>query len=411
MQTLAQFLRDILLRGPQELLVGFLRLLMLLVLIPMWLLARLVKCLCEFLRTTNLYPEEQPKYCDQIPEPLVRRPDPCIYSQTYLASQGLPVTWDNPDIWVALASNPTAIEPDSFHLKGDTDYIVFVQVHNASTDAAIGVRVRLVYRPWSFNSPDLVPVETDASGHEVFNWVNIAPVDATITQFKWHTPKVDPGQTQHFCLQAHLSHPMDTNPANNIGQENTIVHGAALAPVSPGDIAELEVPLFNARGGEQQIRFRFDRYEINFKDTAQLRLKVVEGSMKLPLADRLLHTVPVVNPLRRRDRESGREQVFGKVDFRSAKLSIHSAKTKYEGFEGLRQQVLDRDYSLPEGTVTVDNVGEALRLAPRSSFVTKFQVKIPADVPPGSRLPINLVAEDAAGVVVGGVTAYFDVVP
>ena len=34
----------------------------------------------------------------KIPSHTYRRPDPLIYSQTYLMSQGLSVTWDNPDI-------------------------------------------------------------------------------------------------------------------------------------------------------------------------------------------------------------------------------------------------------------------------------------------------------------------------
>src|SRR5262249_14391575 len=158
-----------------QLLTAVLRLLLFLLFLPLLLLSRLWECLSWLFRTKTLYPsEEEEEECGRIPEPLVRRPDPCIYSQFYLASQGLPVTWDNPDIWVAPASNPGAIEPDSYHLHADTDYIVSVRVHNASTDPAIGVRVRLVYRPWSFNSPDLVPVETDAFGHEVFRFVSVA---------------------------------------------------------------------------------------------------------------------------------------------------------------------------------------------------------------------------------------------
>lgn len=50
-----------------------------------------------------------------------------------LQSQGLPVTWNNPDIWIARADNPGNIEPDSYHLTDNTDYIVTVRVHNAPT--------------------------------------------------------------------------------------------------------------------------------------------------------------------------------------------------------------------------------------------------------------------------------------
>ena len=36
--------------------------------------------------------------CFTVAHPAFRRPDPCIYSQSYLMKLGLPVTWDNPDI-------------------------------------------------------------------------------------------------------------------------------------------------------------------------------------------------------------------------------------------------------------------------------------------------------------------------
>src|SRR5262245_22921736 len=69
--------------------------------------------------------EQEQKDCHiPFPEDLMRRPDPCIYSQFYLTAQGIPVTWDNPDIWMAKASDPGTIEPDSYHLEEDTDYIV-----------------------------------------------------------------------------------------------------------------------------------------------------------------------------------------------------------------------------------------------------------------------------------------------
>ena len=36
--------------------------------------------------------------CASVDNPAFHRPDPCIYSQKYLLSLGLAVTWDNPDI-------------------------------------------------------------------------------------------------------------------------------------------------------------------------------------------------------------------------------------------------------------------------------------------------------------------------
>src|SRR5438270_10417493 len=43
--------------------------------------------------------EDDPRKCPtDIPGHIRRKPDPCLYSQSYLMQQGIPVTWDNPDI-------------------------------------------------------------------------------------------------------------------------------------------------------------------------------------------------------------------------------------------------------------------------------------------------------------------------
>ncbi len=108
MNRLKDFLVGLLLRTPQEILVALLRLLLLLLVVLLVLLLKLWEWLRWLFRTKTLFPEETEKPCGRIPEVLVRRPDPSIYSQTYLAAQGLPVTWNNPDVWVAPAANPGA---------------------------------------------------------------------------------------------------------------------------------------------------------------------------------------------------------------------------------------------------------------------------------------------------------------
>jgi hypothetical protein len=402
------------------------------VLFPLVLLLVLLLKLWEFLKflfhTQTLRPEKIEEGCGQIPEVLVRRPDPSIYSQSFLAAQGLPVTWNNPDIWVAPAANPGAIEPDSFHLAADTDYIVSVQAHNAATDAAIGVKVRLVYRPWSFNSPDVTPVEVDAAGNEVVRTVDVAPMGSAITQFNWHTPPVAPGEEQHFCLQVHLSHPLDVNLANNMGQENTNVHSENPGFVSPGEIAEMGIPVFNTGRLERGLRFRFDRYQVAEDDEVQLKLERSNGHARLPLSDRIGHALPTVEPRDVRRPEPGPivtleagasappEQersvaTFGSVVFNSPKSRFRMVKTRYTGFDALRELILSRDYSLPAGMdVTVD-VPELLRLAPAQQLLANFEIKVPDDAVPGTRIPMNIVAETEEGTLVGGVTIYFDVRP
>jgi hypothetical protein len=423
MSSLSNLVRNLFVRAPLEFLIALLRLIMLIIVLILVLVLKLWHVILWLLRTNSLYPERSEEDCGRIPEVLIRRPDPAIYSQTLLMSQGLPVTWNNPDIWVAPAANPGAIEPDSYHLKADTDYIVFVRAHNASTDAAIGTRVRLVYRPWSFNSPDVTPVETDAGGNEVFKFVDIAPMGSAIAQFSWHTPAVAPGEQQHFCLQAHLFHPLDINLANNMGQENTNVAGLNPTPIHPGDTFEIDVPLFNTGRRERAVDFRFDAYQIDPEDRLELRLERNPGRAHLPLRDRLGHILPTITPTETerlpprepdnlaRGADAPSQSLLGRVDFGTTKSTFSTAKSRYVGFDVLRERILSRDYSLPAGMeITVkDAPVTGLRLTPQQEVTPIFTVTIPGDATPGERIPVNIVAETGDGALLGGVTIFFDI--
>jgi hypothetical protein len=417
MTGVRRFVRSILL-AVLELLLSVLRLIGLFVALILVILAWIWMLLLAAFRNQYLYPEETDEAaCGDIPEPLVRRPDPAIYSQRLLLAQGLPVTWNNPDIWIAPASNPGQIEPDSYHLDDDTDYIVTVQVHNASTDAAIGVRVRLRYRAWSFNTPDEVPVEVDANGNEVVHFVNIAPLGATLATFRWHTPAVPAGEeARHFCLQASLYHPLDTNLDNNVGQENTNVYREPNPGLpAPGDTFEVEVPIRNPARRAHAVQFAADSYAIARTDQAELRLKTAIGRAKRTPVQRAANMVPtfqlgrrVVAPRRRGRIEGGegKDRPPRMVDapFRwESRRNVAAVKNRYVGFEPLRETILARDYSLPPG-MRVDVVDGGGELPPRTDGVVRFAVKVPDDAQPGDEWPVNLVAHTDDGALAGGVT-------
>src|SRR3954447_11896572 len=57
----------------------------------------------------------------RVPSHIYRRPDPTIYDQHYLASLGLAVTWDNPDIHLELPGAP-GVHVDSHDLTPATEY-------------------------------------------------------------------------------------------------------------------------------------------------------------------------------------------------------------------------------------------------------------------------------------------------
>ncbi len=148
--------------------------------------------------------------CIEIPSAIYKRADPLIYAQYYLMSQGLAVTWDNPDIDVfdgtVLVTGP---------LKANHRYRVRVRVWNGSYDApAVGVGVELSYL--SFGAQTVShPITTGT--------VNLG-AKGTVTcpaflELDWITPAIG----GHYCLQARLDWFDDANPDNNLGQKNVNV--------------------------------------------------------------------------------------------------------------------------------------------------------------------------------------------
>jgi len=141
------------------------------------------------------------------------RPDPMIYAQHWLMSQGLAVTWDNPDIqlydMLGNLVSPSDLNPAQ-------DYKVVVRCWNNSYDAGVPVLpVYLSYLSFGIGvtsipipSPTIVTLGAKATAN--------CPAFA---DFIWHTPAT-PG---HYCLQALLYCLDDANPQNNLGQKNVQV--------------------------------------------------------------------------------------------------------------------------------------------------------------------------------------------
>jgi hypothetical protein len=149
--------------------------------------------------------------CEPIRHPALHRPDPLIYSQTYLMGLGLAVTWDNPDIELSLNGVPVPSSP----LQADTEYDVTARIWNASTEApVIGMPVRLTQHGFGIGA-----AATQVDDTTVDVGVKGGPGHPAFAHLKWRTPPV----AGHFCLQVHLDWFDDSNPNNNVGQENTNV--------------------------------------------------------------------------------------------------------------------------------------------------------------------------------------------
>jgi hypothetical protein len=191
--------------------------------------------------------------CVPISHPAFVRPDPLIYSQYYLRSLGLAVTWDNPDIQLRRNGVPVS---SALPLLPDTDYEVVARIWNASPTAPV------IQMPVHFSYLDFGAgtVSVPIGSTKVTVGVKGAPSQPAATSITWHTPSA----AGHYCLQVRLDPVDDSNFANNLGQENTNVGHAA----SP---ATFTFKLGNGTRRQQRYHFEVDAYSIPGRDPCDKR--------------------------------------------------------------------------------------------------------------------------------------------
>lgn len=211
-----------------------------------WLIAlwRLLKLLFQK-RPPKKPGEHRPTQsgCVLVDHPAFVRPDPFLYSQRYLKSQGLAVTWNNPDITLFKAGIPV----DSAELEPGTTYEVRARIWNNSLEApVIDMPVHLSYLDFGIGTE---PIPIGSTTVDV--GVKGSPDQPGLATLFWTTPAT-PG---HYCLQVLLDPADDLEPANNLGQENTNV----VAAQSP---AVFKFTLRNNTQRARQYRFEVDAYQI-----------------------------------------------------------------------------------------------------------------------------------------------------
>lgn len=213
---------------------------------------KLLKEFCEASKKKKLLKDRGEIYtrCQVIPSKFYKRPDPLIYSQEYLMAQGLGVTWDNPDIQLYTIHPITKareLSISSNDLKKNTEYLIEATVYNGSNEAAA------VDMPvdFSFLSFGIGTTSTFIGTNRVDLPVRGAPNHPAHTSVIWHTPD----REGHYCLQVRLNWDDDSNPKNNMGQENTNV-GIAHSP------AKFEFPVKNNSNVEERVSLTADSYTL-----------------------------------------------------------------------------------------------------------------------------------------------------
>lgn len=179
-----------------------------------------------------------------IPPHTYKRPDPMIYSQFYLMSKGVAVTWDNPDIQLFDGGGAGV---SSHALTPSTPYEIRARIWNGSTDApAVNVLVRFYYLSFGAgtvrNYIGEIYVDVPVKG---------SPFGPSEARMAWTTPPAG-----HYCIQVELNWIDDANPLNNLGQENVDVKKLN----SPN--ATFTFPVRNTSARSRTLVLRADSYAI-----------------------------------------------------------------------------------------------------------------------------------------------------
>lgn len=329
--------------------------------------------------------------CCKVPEQVKRKPDPCIYSQTYRMSQGLSVTWDNPDI---IVQEPGVGTVPSSALQPATNYIVRAKISNAAADPALATEVRCFYRPWSFNSPDTTPVEINSDGTEKVEIVHVPPWGSDTASFDWKTPDA----AGHYCLLVECRHPDDINPNNNLGQENTnVIEG------QPGETMSVLPMLFNRTDHVRIMRIFVDEFVIP------------RGEIELTLKKKKF-------PLRRSHLFDGLHKSMLVTDVRTAELTTQAnavpfiTRYAYDGWDELKkmmrrgQHPVARVNDLKINGAPAEDGWAQVQIGPDASKTVPLQFTIPATALANDVINLNFTAVSPAGKVVGGVTVTIKVI-
>jgi len=207
-----------------------------------WLL-EIIKRWFEKRKLPRYLKKSSQQQCIKVSDPAYKRPDPLIYDQYYLMSQGLAVTWDNPDITLFKGG----VEVINNVLVPDTEYEIVARIWNNSFEAPI------VDLPVNFS---FLSFGIGTTSHFIDNTkINLGVKGGinhpAFAKIKWKTPAL----AGHYCIQVSFYWADDLNPNNNLGQENITVSTMH----SP---ATFTFQLHNNTNNVQRYHFEADTYTI-----------------------------------------------------------------------------------------------------------------------------------------------------
>jgi hypothetical protein len=297
--------------------------------------------------------EGTPIDCLPVPPEIYLRPDASLYSQGYLMSLGLAVTWDNPDIELVDASSSVV---SSYDLQPATTYTVRATIHNRSNSApAIAMPVHFTLFSFGVGG-----TTAQAIGSRVVNLpVRGAPGEPVAAEVTWTTPAT----AGHYCIQVDAICVDDANPLDNTGQENTVVQGGR-----PGERLDVRIPVRNRLQGARAFHAQVHSYT---------------------LPDRPILPIPAEPATAAGEARAPQQETARERTARLNRIVAANAAQKHPAPAEWQPALSHRELALEENGVV--ELG--------------FSVTIPSSASKGLRQPFNVVVvETGTGRLLGGVT-------
>jgi hypothetical protein len=335
---------------------------------------------------------KQKLHCVTLPEHVLRRPDPMIYSQSYLRSLGLAVVWDNPDFTLLYNGQPV----DAHSLHPDTDYQVAIRVHNGSNQApAFGVGLRLSYHLWGAGGP-WIPI-----GQTSFDLpARGAPGEPVTVILDWHTPPQNQPGRVHWCLDAEIDYSNDLNPLNNVGQDNvdTLLGNA-------GDTMTIDIPIANARSVRRTFTLGMTGYSL--PESPDYPPAPQDADKNYAAAIDSLSATSSLAQLIAASHVTGQPPVDNWTAYRSARVTGWAVGKGPKQFgEEWLARIIDgnspeRNPAPAEWYPSLSH--DAITLAPQETASVQLRLSVPGNAPSGARQRFQVNAYDPQDGLIGGV--------
>jgi hypothetical protein len=213
---------------------------------------------------------DQATPCLPIPAGVWLQPDAYLYSQRYLMSLGMAVTWDNPDVTLTDMGGAVVGSHDLLPL---TDYRITAIIHNKAATAP-APRLPVVFTLIAFGAGG--PTRQTIGVVTIDLPVRAAPGEPTPASIVWNTPATP----DHYCIEIDAAWRDDAFPFDNVGQHNTVVRRAAA-----GERLRVRLPVYrrmtlDARMQSTRMLVRLDGYLLPERPLLRSEGEIREALMK-----------------------------------------------------------------------------------------------------------------------------------